>query len=390
MKEKDPISRESAKQAEIDESDLLVLGKWTTRLIAALADFFLALVLAVFLFSVPLSFAFHIYDDFSKYNQIQDSIISTVLTSRLNSKDADGNFKTDAVLAKEFIIGKVSGNEKDEDGHYVDILAGYTIEYKGESIGYYNVNVLGLPASVDGENSSPYWTYPAGAASIDEGLGVFKDEVKQPVADFLSSRSTNSEMYSLVSSFFISQHQAMANELAEAPTYLGYFQDMVDTYSSLGWHSSWAAEIAFYSSAVIFYLVIPLFLHGQTIGKKILKLKVTREDGSPLGKGRIAIRGVVEILTVSFGFTLVPLFSTWGTAFMNIPFLQFGDARLTFGVTMAATFLVCLISFIMVMANKNRRAFHDLAAGSFVYTTDIKQIAEEAKILKSLQAPRKE
>ena len=57
---------------------------------------------------------------------------------------------------------------------------------------------------------------------------------------------------------------------------------------------------------IVYYIIIPLFFHGQTIGKKVFKLQVVREDNEKLDSKTLFYReGVGRILIVfaSLGIT---------------------------------------------------------------------------------------
>jgi uncharacterized RDD family membrane protein YckC len=370
---------------EFKEKEPLVLGKWYMRVLAALADLFITLLLAVFLNSVPLYFAFGVYDKMNSYNAIQTSIISEGTASHLAAKGADGNFKTEAILSAEYVSYKAEDKTQDDNGYYLDILAGYAIDYKKIDIATYNVSVLGLPSSLTDANTSGLWTYPAGVMSTGEKVGVLKDEIRAPLYAYLHSLATDKTAYNKVADFFSKVYAADYDEFSNSEHYLSLFASLVSTYQTLRWDSAISAEIAFLVSALVFYVILPLFaFQGKTLGKCFLKLKVGRDDtGEPLTKKEVLIRGLLEILTVSFAFTLVPAFSLWGFGFMNLPFFALGNYTMTFGLTMVVLFIFCLGSTISMMSREDKKAFHDLPVCSSVYSTDIKLI-EAAKRIRAL------
>ena len=55
---------------------------------------------------------------------------------------------------------------------------------------------------------------------------------------------------------------------------------------------------------VLFYCVIPRFAwRGQTIGKKLLRLRVTRADGEPAGLSRLLLRDLVAVTLIEGCFS---------------------------------------------------------------------------------------
>jgi uncharacterized RDD family membrane protein YckC len=87
--------------------------------------------------------------------------------------------------------------------------------------------------------------------------------------------------------------------------------------------------------------VIPSALTGRTLGKRLQKLKVLREDGTPLGWGRALLR-YGPLVLVSFLFFLTPIG-------------PIGAVLVVFGVTMWTR-------------NNNRQGFHDRIAHTIVVT----------------------
>ena len=60
-----------------------------------------------------------------------------------------------------------------------------------------------------------------------------------------------------------------------------------------------------------YYMIIPIFLPGQTLGKKIFRIKVVNEDGSNIDYRVLFFReAICRILvrTISFGFSSVASF----------------------------------------------------------------------------------
>jgi uncharacterized RDD family membrane protein YckC len=353
--------------------------------LAAMADLFIVLLLAVFINSVPLYYSFGVYDKMNSYNTIQTSIITKGTASHLASKGTDGNFKTEEALSHEYVSYKADDRTTDESGNYLDILAGYSLDYKKMDIASYNVQVLGLPDSLTGNNTSALWAYPSGVSSTGEKVGVLKEEVRTPVKAYLFEGATDQTAYNRVVDFFKKVYEADYDEFANSGEYLALFSSLVSTYQTLRWDSAFSAEISFALSGLIFYIILPLFaFHGQTLGKLFLKLRVGHDgEGSPLSKKEIFIRGLLEILTVSFAMTLVPAFSLWGFGFMNLPFFTLGSYTMTFGLAMVVLFIFCLGSTISMMTREDKKAFHDLSVHSSVYSTDIKLI-EEAKRIRAL------
>lgn len=367
----------------------VVLGRWYTRTLAALADFFLTLVIAVFLFDVPLTYAFHFYDNLATYSSAETQIIAASEASKLVKKGNDGNFVSQSALCSDYILSKDKKETFDDDGHYVDVLAAYYIEYKGESVATFNTKVLGLPSEVTTASQSPLWAYPEGVASADDKIGVLNDEVYSKLDAYLHGSLVDASGYNSLKDFFNGSYATAYEEFSNEPAFLSLYETYTKTYYKMRWNAAFSAEIAFYASALVFYFVLPFFLKGSTLGKLILKLKVGDDKGNPPSKQKIVLRQFLEIVTLSFGFTIVPFFSTWAASTMNLPFFAIGSSEMTFGITMVIFFFVALASLITMMVREDKKAFHDLAVGTSVYSTDIKLIAEAERLARA-RSPEEE
>ena len=81
----------------------------------------------------------------------------------------------------------------------------------------------------------------------------------------------------------------------------------------------------------IYSMLLPLFWHGYTIGKRIMKVRIIKVDGSKLGIGAMLMRVFVAglIYAVTFGIGLI-------------------------------------VSAFMVGLRQDKRGLHDLIAGTYV------------------------
>ncbi|QWU17272.1 Uncharacterized membrane protein YckC, RDD family [Paenibacillus sophorae] len=82
---------------------------------------------------------------------------------------------------------------------------------------------------------------------------------------------------------------------------------------------------------ICYTVLVPVFWNGQTIGKRICKIRIQKLDGTSPGIGAMLLRN--------------------------------GLCALLYGLTLG---IALLISLIMVVARKDKRAIHDFAAGTKV------------------------
>lgn len=83
--------------------------------------------------------------------------------------------------------------------------------------------------------------------------------------------------------------------------------------------------------AILYFVLLPAFVYGYTVAKRVLNIRIVKMDGSDVGLGTMVLR---EVLTG----------------------LIYG---LTFG-------LAIIVSMFMVALRKDKRALHDLIAGTYV------------------------
>lgn len=87
--------------------------------------------------------------------------------------------------------------------------------------------------------------------------------------------------------------------------------------------------------SIMYYLLLPIFWYGYTVGKKALGIRIARVDGEKLGFGTMFMREVVA----------------------NLVYV------LTFGIGI-------IISAFMVCIRNDKRSIHDLIAGTYVTYDD--------------------
>lgn len=82
---------------------------------------------------------------------------------------------------------------------------------------------------------------------------------------------------------------------------------------------------------ILYSLLLPVFWYGYTVGKKVLGIRIAREDGEKLGIGTMLMRnlvaGLVYVLTLGIGI---------------------------------------IVSAFMVGLREDKRAIHDFIAGTYV------------------------
>jgi uncharacterized RDD family membrane protein YckC len=95
---------------------------------------------------------------------------------------------------------------------------------------------------------------------------------------------------------------------------------------------SWEDNLVSNLISTLYSLLLPVFWYGYTVGKRIVGVRIVKVNGEPVGIGTMLLRLIVG-MGVVYG--------------------------LTFGIA-------AIISAIMVVVRDDKRAIHDLIAGTYV------------------------
>ena len=104
-----------------------------------------------------------------------------------------------------------------------------------------------------------------------------------------------------------------------------------------------------------FFIVIPYFNDGKTLGKKIMKIKVVRDDGELLSMNNLVIR---NFITTSLAYMMLSLSLLYIT-----PSMFYFLATIIFGFLQI---LLVILSAFMVIYRRDKRGFHDVLAHTSV------------------------
>jgi len=140
----------------------------------------------------------------------------------------------------------------------------------------------------------------------------------------------------------------------------------------------------------------PVYFHarwGQTVGKMLAKIKVTRLDGTAIGLERAFLRSSVDItLSVFSTASLVYVMLTWtGPEWSSLGFAERG--RLVGERNLARHWSFDTImqawvwgELLILLTNKKKRAAHDFIAGTVVVRTD-QRLAETSPARLAMPPP---
>lgn len=109
--------------------------------------------------------------------------------------------------------------------------------------------------------------------------------------------------------------------------------------------------------ALLYYVLIPYLLNGQTLGKKIVKLKICE-----LNKEKISFFSLIKRQV--FGIMLIE-----GSLFLITPLLWqaiFYKAALYQQILTWIYYVLSVASILMIIFSKNKKAIHDYIGNTYV------------------------
>lgn len=138
---------------------------------------------------------------------------------------------------------------------------------------------------------------------------------------------------------------------------LGYEMTAQDI---LAYPAPWGlvAGTAGIAAGIAYYALVPMLAHGQTLGKRLFGLRIAARNGERASAGRLALRQAVGLVLVEQAAVGT------GTVVQQVIALLAG-APVAAGV-MWAGFALTLASFVLCGVRPDRRALHDLIAGTCV------------------------
>lgn len=131
-------------------------------------------------------------------------------------------------------------------------------------------------------------------------------------------------------------------------------------FSMLGGFASPIVSMTTTALVGLAYFVGLHYRFGQTVGKRIVGVRVLDDSEIPIGFGQAVLRNLPQLLIVMFGVS----FSTAGE--QSTETVQFGLVFIN-----GLTALFSIANVIVFFKNDKHRALHDFIAGTVVVRTDV-------------------
>ena len=120
---------------------------------------------------------------------------------------------------------------------------------------------------------------------------------------------------------------------------------------------------------LLYFGVVAYFNKGQTIGKKIMKLKVTSNKDKKLNVGNYLLRIFILNNMIFSIWVAISVYIFDSTTFYYVVY-----------VTSLVESLVLMINLLMITLRKDNRGIHDLLAGTIVVPTEVIMPIDEEKV----------
>ena len=105
---------------------------------------------------------------------------------------------------------------------------------------------------------------------------------------------------------------------------------------------------------ILYFMVLQFYLGGQTLGKRLLKIKIVKQDGSDLSMNDVVIRNLINnSIFADIVVAIMILFNK------NVYF--YGSS-----IVQIIQYIIIFVSIFMIIVRKDGRSVSDLIAGTRV------------------------
>jgi uncharacterized RDD family membrane protein YckC len=125
---------------------------------------------------------------------------------------------------------------------------------------------------------------------------------------------------------------------------------------------------------ILYYPLLENFFGGKTIGKGLLKIRVTNMEGKPASLSEIVLRWLLRTIDIKIGFIVFIISAFFESLSMST------DLLYTLGVFMSLP--LPIVGIIMILVTENSQRLGDFAAGTIV-VHDKKRVSLNETLLKS-------
>lgn len=104
-----------------------------------------------------------------------------------------------------------------------------------------------------------------------------------------------------------------------------------------------------------YFIVFQYFNKGQTIGKKLLKIKISGKDNKNVGIGQLVLRSIIIYQILVNIINLVLISTVDKMLYLNI-----------YSILTAVQSIFIVITMLFILYRKDKRGLHDIMSGTYV------------------------
>lgn len=145
-------------------------------------------------------------------------------------------------------------------------------------------------------------------------------------------------------------------------------------------YDAWAISLLFFLPFLLYHPVMEITMTGQSIGKKLMKIRVVNENGGKASIGQYLIRWLIRTSDLALMIIVYYIILLSSTSAEYI-----GDAAQQVAKAMGFAILLLLIDIILVVASKKTQRLGDLLAGTIVIRTNPKGSIHDTVFLEVAQ-----
>lgn len=339
------------------------------RFLATLADFFILFILAntVYFFAT-----YNLTKIMPFYSAAQESssialknVENMYIDSHLIIKDSQGIVATADVTVEKFIQNKLEDKDYDDKGDYIDpFYYSYISYFSGNTIDgitynydikYVNENIY----KVNEEVKEPViWDF-----SNKESIIHLTSEAKTQINNYLHGERTskNERYYVKVVTFAQSGLMSAEATLKSTDLYRSNMASVSKNNDIISLSISIGASVTYVVMFLLLFVLVPVLLkNGQTLGKKILRLALSDENGEQISVKNYLLREILELVMFSCITVFIP-YLLLGIDAIYLPLIIAGSFRFSLSIYCLIVFIFGLISLIYMIANKDGQTLQDKA-----------------------------
>ncbi len=147
---------------------------------------------------------------------------------------------------------------------------------------------------------------------------------------------------------------------------LAEFTDIASDYTKRIVQNSLAETIISITCVILYFAVFAYFMEGQTIGKRLVKIRTVNKDGTRSSFARLLVR---SIFLFELPFKILPIILVYTC-----------DVLTFYSINLAVYYLTYVYEFILIalmLGREDKRGLHDLIAGTKVEMISQSAIEQE-------------